>query len=82
MLVPAGSSGRAARGGPAGMLKPGRVQAQQPCSPPLLPIAGVLLLVLTPLPFSYRSRFMSSPFPCTLSPAFLRVPSNGSNSMY
>lgn len=47
--------------------------------PGFYPLWVSCCLVPTPLPFSYRSRFMTSV--CS-PPAFLRVPSNGSNSMY
>lgn len=47
-LVTAGNAGLPVRGYPAGMLKSYHVQAQQPCSPPLLPIVGILLFGFHP----------------------------------
>lgn len=75
------NSGHACRGAPAGMLELRCAQAQQYHSPSLLSFLGTLLFGPTPSFFPTGADLWAG-LSCRLSPTFLRVPSNGSNSMY
>lgn len=79
------NSGHACRGAPAGMLELSCALAQQRRSPHHLPVLGALLFGPTPSFFFFffpTGADLWAGLSCPLSPAFLRVPSNGSNSMY
>lgn len=57
------------------MLEPCHVQAQQPCSPPLLPIVWVLLFGSNPTPIFLQEQIYEQSFPLhPLPPPFAGFP--------